>query len=181
MTKEKEYKFWTILQWICLFSLLAFWAVYIILELVFDIYTPGWVFFIVTVLLMGTFGACITIRGQLMIENGKTNRGTVDGNLGVTMLPKPGPVMDLKSFEILQVHSNGQALAYSSDKVPAQPIIDYHGPTVLFLPDKNQPYYDHLVITVPEGKIVRQVGTYRYKARDGVKTVPIISFQELNK
>jgi hypothetical protein len=178
---EKEFRFWSILQRVCLYSFTAFMVLALILAFVFHIYVPGWVIFVASALLIGTFGACVQIRGEAMIKAAVGNNASVDGNLGITMFPEPGPVMDLKSFEILQVHSNGQALAYSSDKVPAQPIIDYHGPTVLFLPDKNQPYYDHLVITVPEGKIVRQVGTYRYKARDGVKTVPIISFQELNK
>ena len=173
---EKRYKFWTITQRVCLYSLAAFLVVALILAFVFHIYVPGWLFFIVSVLLAGTYGACIQFRGEAMIKAGIANHATIDGNLGVSMLQEPGPIMALKSFEIFQVHSNGQALAFSSDKDPAKRVLDYHGPTVLFLPDKNQPYYDKLVITVPENKIVRQVGTYRYDSREGVKTVPIVSF-----
>lgn len=157
-------------------SLAAFLLVALILALVFHIYIPGWLFFIVTVFLAGTFGACLQIRGEAMIQAGIANHDLIDGNLGITMFQEPGPIMALKSFEIFQVHTNGQALAFSSDKDAAQRVIDYHGPTVLLLPDKNQPYYDKLVITVPENKVVRQVGTYRYNSREGVKTVPIVSF-----
>jgi len=176
MTIEKKYKFWTILQRICLFSLLAFWAVYAILELVFDIYTPGWVFYVVTVLLIGTFGACITFRGQLMIENGKTNRGTVDGNLGITMFPEPGQIMPLKSFLIFQVYSDGGALAFSSENAEVKSIHEHTYPVVYFPANKEVSYYDDLVIKVPGGKVARQVGIYRYMHDKEVKTVPIVSF-----
>ena len=103
---------------------------------------------------------------------------SADGNLGVTLFPEPGQVLNLKSIRIFQVFSDGSALAFTSEKVPAQPVIDYKGPTVHLFADTNNPFYDDLVITVPGNKVVRQIGTYRYESKNGVKTVPIISIMD---
>lgn len=178
MMSERVYRFWTILQRGCLYSLLAFFAVTLVLALAFHVYVPGWVIFVVSALLIGIYGACIQIRGEAMIKAGIANHASIDGNLGISLFPEPGQIMALKSFQIFQVFSNGQALAFSSDKAPAQPVLDYRGPTVLLMVDEKQPYYDNLVITVPEGKVVRQIGLFRYKSRNSVKTVPIISFMD---
>ena len=171
----KAFKTLSIIQRVSLYSLLAFLAIALVLAFVFNVYVPGWLFFIISVLLAAVFGSCLQLRGEAIIKGSKVGYDSVNGNLGVSMFPEPGPIMALKSFEIFQVHTNGQALAFSSDKDPAKRVLDYHGPTVLFMPDKNQPYYDKLVITVPGNKVVRQVGTYRYDSREGVKTVPIVS------
>lgn len=42
----------------------------------------------------------------------------------------------------------------------------------------NHIYYDDEVIRVPKDKIVRQIGIYRYEAKIGRKTVPIIAIMD---
>ena len=88
-----------------------------------------------------------------------------------------GQTMPLKSFRVFQVLPNGTALAESSEKDKVKYSFEYGDPIVLLLAAENSAYYDDQVIKVPAGKVVRQVGTYRYETQnDFVKTVPIISF-----
>jgi hypothetical protein len=146
----------------------------LILAFVFSVFVPGWLFFIVPVILIGFYGAAMQIRTEMMLSSSKGNSS--ENSLGISMFSEVGQVMRLKSFQIFQVLSDGNALAFSSEKAPAQSIIDYKGPSVLLLTDGRVSYYDSLVITVPEYKVVRQVGTFRYNSKYGIKTVPIVSF-----
>ena len=50
-----------------------------------------------------------------------------------------------------------------------------YGLVVLFLSDENSTYYEDQIITVPVGKCLKQVGTYRYMTRQNMeKTVSCV-------
>lgn len=52
---------------------------------------------------------------------------------------------------------------------------DGFGTIVLFAADEGDSYYDQQRITVPSGKVLKQVGVYRYVSRQDVeKTVPVV-------
>lgn len=94
----------------------------------------------------------------------------------ISMFAAPGEIMNLKSFEIMQVLPNGSALAQSSEKAKTQYTF-YGDPIVLFPAIEGTAYYDDQIIEVPTKKVVRQVGTFKYTSGVGLnKTVPIVKF-----
>lgn len=185
--KGREYSFWGVLVVISIGVLLVYYLICGVILLfehfahndlswkIMDTVCSGKVFWWVTSICFFVFAASWASKEAEVREALSRNRRSADGNLGVTMFPEAGQIMPLKSIRIFQVFSDGSALAYSSDKAPAKPIIDFNGPTVHLSADVNNPYYEDLVITVPEEKVVRQVGTFRYNNKYGVKTVPIVS------
>ena len=89
---------------------------------------------------------------------------------GLSMFEQPGAVMPSPSYEVLQVVDGGCALANAESEYGS-----YLGMVVLFLADENTNYYDDQIIRAPKGKCIRQVGTYKYKTRNGYKTVPAVA------
>lgn len=89
-------------------------------------------------------------------------------NNDMVIFEQPQQIIDVKSFEIMQVLPDGNALAMVQSH-------DNFGMIVMFRAQNNAPYYDDQKIDVPTGKCVRQIGTYRYMTRNKIeKTVPII-------
>lgn len=125
-------------------------------------------------------GALLTIGALVFLgddsSGGSSGSNAPYGDSGISLFSEPGDVMALKSFKIFQVLPNGTALAQSTDKaVVRYPNLEYGDPVVFFLPEEGVTYYDDLVIKVSSGKVVRQVGTYRYETKNEfVKTVPIV-------
>lgn len=99
---------------------------------------------------------------------------TTKGKL--TMFDEPGECVSSEPFKVLWVDSDGNALARERDD---EKYDLYHGITVLFLAQEGIPFYDEQIIKVPDGKCVRQLGTYRYKTDplDDVKTVPAVAIR----
>ncbi len=88
----------------------------------------------------------------------------------ITMLKEDGPVISERSFTVLSVLDSGNALAYE-DGISSL--------LVLFLCEDGQTYYDGQTIDVAPGQCVKQVGTYRYVARnDLTKTVPVVVIRD---
>lgn len=86
----------------------------------------------------------------------------------IVMFEKPQQEIKVKSFEVMQVLSDGSALAIVED-------FNNYGMIVLFLADEGTSYYDDQKIKVPSGKKVMQVGTFKYVARSEMeKTVPVV-------
>ena len=116
-------------------------------------------------------GCAMTARQNgivlLLIAKGISNDPTKIE--GLTLFEQPGEVMTAKSYEVLQVVAGGNALANAESGHGT-----YYGMVVLFLTDENTNYYDDQIIKVPQGKFVRQVGTYRYTTKSGYKTVPAV-------
>lgn len=81
------------------------------------------------------------------------------------MFETPQPGRGVSEFSIMQVFSDGNALAREGGNI------------VLFLAEEGVAYYDNQKIHVPEGKQVMYIGTYRYLTRENMeKTVPIVGF-----
>ena len=102
------------------------------------------------------------------------SRATSASNDDVVMFEQPRGVVPGKVFEVMQVLSDGSALA-TVDDVESGNL----GTVVLFVGDESTSYYDSQKINVPKGKVVKQVGTYGYMTRDDRhKTVPIVEIME---
>jgi hypothetical protein len=92
----------------------------------------------------------------------------------IVMFDKPQSKIETNEFQIIQVLTDGSALAAALD-------INYVGTIVLFLPNKDAAYYDNQKILVHKGKCIRQIGIYKYKTmQDMVKTVPVVDFYDNN-
>lgn len=95
---------------------------------------------------------------------------TSTSNKDVVMFEKPRGVVPGKVFKVMQVLPDGSALA-TVDDIGSGNL----GTIVLFVGDESTSYYDNQKINVPEGKVVKQVGTYSYMARNEMyKTVPVV-------
>ena len=124
-------------------------------------------------------GALLTIGFFCLIGSQSTDEGSPEsplyGDSGISLFSEPGDVLSLKSFKIFQVLPNGTALARSAEKVNVQYKWEYGEPVVFLLPEESSTYYDDQIIKTPSGKVVRQIGIYRYTTKDEfVKTVPIV-------
>lgn len=98
------------------------------------------------------------------------SQATSASNDDVEMFEKPRGIVPGKVFEVMQVLPDGSALATVDDFDSGN-----MGTIVLFVGDENTSYYDSQKINVPKGKVVRQVGTYSYMARNKMyKTVPVV-------
>lgn len=88
----------------------------------------------------------------------------------IVMFDKPRGVVPGDMFEVMQVMPDGSALA-----TDCSILSDNYGTIVLFIGDESTSYYDNQKIYVPDGKVLKQVGTYSYMARNEMyKTVPIV-------
>ncbi|MCM1078484.1 MAG: hypothetical protein NC344_00155 [Bacteroidales bacterium] len=89
---------------------------------------------------------------------------------GMTLFDEKGDVISENSFKVFQVLDSGDALALELGEYSIST-----GLVVLFLNEESNAYYDDQVITVPAGKCVRQIGTYKYTTKNEIeKTVPVV-------
>lgn len=96
----------------------------------------------------------------------------------IEMFDKPQREIKVKTFEIIQVLPNGNALAVSRDISRCRD--SNFGLVVLFLAKQDFSYYDNQSIEVPKNKCVMQVGTFKYESRDKIyKTVPIVEIVDI--
>ena len=89
---------------------------------------------------------------------------------GVTLFDEPGEIVKEKSFNVFQVIGEDAALVHGEESFV----------TVYLLTNSiGKYYYDNEVITVPTGKVVRQIGIYQYETREKFgKTVPIVEIMD---
>ncbi len=122
------------------------------------------------------------------LQNGAMN--------GVTYFDNPGDTVDGKSFQVFQVLEKGAALVNGqsdvpdlypdmSDSFPDMPDMQssmpnlYLGPIYLITNSDGKYYYDEEIINVPDGKVARQVGIFKYPTKNEFeKTVPIIEIMD---
>lgn len=102
--------------------------------------------------------------------------GRSDSDDGTTWFEKPGDVIEVKAFEVFQVLGEDAALVNGQSREDLDIGIDVYTGAVYLLTNKDgKYYYDDEVVRVPEGKVARQVGIYRYQTESKFeKTVPII-------
>lgn len=114
-------------------------------------------------------GIILTFAFLNFLASKNTNGGYSDN---IVLFEKPQQKLNVKSFEIMQVLPNGNALATVKD-------LSDLGMVVLFLANNEKSYYDDQKINVPSDKCVMQIGTYKYNtASDFEKTVPIIRIMD---
>lgn len=119
-------------------------------------------------------GVLFTFLVSYIISKSTTVNPVDEIDQNVELYDKPQQEIKASSLKVFQVLEDGSALASVE--------LDIHHPrdcnfglVVLFLSDENSTYYDDQVISVPEGKCLRQVGTYRYMTRRNMeKTVPVV-------
>lgn len=91
-----------------------------------------------------------------------------DGTNAIEMYEEPTQTIDIRNFEVIQVLSDGSALASAEES-------GSYGVIVLFNASEGDTYYDQQRITIPSDKCLKQVGTYRYVSRQNEnKTVPVV-------
>lgn len=120
-------------------------------------------------------GIVLTIIFATIYVANKSGIGVPSTN-SVTWFDKAGDKVNESSFEVFQVIGNDAALVYGQSEYG-----DFHfGMVYLLTNNEGKYYYDGEIIQVPNGKVVRQMGIYRYPTKDNFeKTVPIV--QIVNK
>lgn len=109
----------------------------------------------------------IILTFVILLFVAKSNSSNSSNN-NMVIFEQPQQIIDVKSFEIMQVLPDGNALATVKSN-------ENFGMIVMLLANKNATYYDDQKIEVSTGKCARQIGTYRYMTRNNIeKTVPII-------
>lgn len=101
-------------------------------------------------------------------------KNEVSSDNAVQMFDVPQQEVKADEFKVFQVLQDGSALASYEGIIRKEDYVDY-GTVVLFPASDEVSYYDDQKIVLPQGKCFKQIGTYRYTAKDGTeKTVPAI-------
>jgi hypothetical protein len=88
----------------------------------------------------------------------------------VTYFNEPGEIFEETKFYVFQVVAKNAALVTAMTSE-----LDLFGTTFAIYNREGEYYYDNEIITVPKGKVARQMGIYQYRGNDGIiKTVPVI-------
>lgn len=104
------------------------------------------------------------------VMNAKNDPGKNRTN-GMTFFEEPGDVVESSSVKVFQALGDGAALA----ECKGDGSMIFMGPNVLLYNEDGMPYYDEQIVKATGGKCFRQVGIYRYPARNGTdRTVPIV-------
>lgn len=75
----------------------------------------------------------------------------------------------------MQTLEPNMALAHA--KTQPNAIYDPNEILVLLLGNETASYYDDQKINIPKGMCAKQVGTYQYEAKMGMKTVPVVTIK----
>lgn len=112
-------------------------------------------------------GIVATILVAMLIST--TNQSN-DGFPGLTLFSEKGECITTSGeIEVMQALAPNVALAWTGGLFYSDRIL------VLLINYDDKSYYDEQKIKIPSGKCARQIGTYRYTAKNEmVKTVPAI-------
>ncbi len=106
------------------------------------------------------------------------NKPEDDGFPGLTLFEQEGACINAKQIKIFQCLASNVALAHALTIPNENPLLDENSTFVLILGEENENFYDDQKIDIKKGKCVKQVGTYRYTAKNGMdKTVPAIEIK----
>lgn len=121
-----------------------------------------------TLLFIGGFitGIVATILVAILINAANQPNGLP----GLTLFSEKGECISTSGeIEVMQVLAPNVALAWTGGFLYSDRIL------VLLINYDDKSYYDEQKIKIPSGKCARQIGTYRYTAKNEmVKTVPAI-------
>lgn len=94
----------------------------------------------------------------------------------VFFFEEPSPVLPIRKLTIIQVLSDGSAIARAF--LP----IDLKGRTgddfmiVAIPPKEDLPFSYHKNLEIPSSQVIRKIGFYRYGIKDSQRTIPIVDF-----
>ena len=115
----------------------------------------------------------IVLTFVFFIVLGLAVNGISHSSNGVDYFDEVGKVMPVQEYKVMQVLPDGNALA---TELSNKEYDWYHGPVVLLVGGEGAHYYDEQVVKRINGKYFRQVGTFRYTAKNGsTKTVPAVA------
>lgn len=103
------------------------------------------------------------------------NSSSNSGYPGLTIFEEEGKCTGAKQIKIMQTLEPDMALAYA--KTQPNAIYDPNEILVLLLGDEKTNYYDDQKIDIPRRMSAKQVGTYQYEAKAGMKTVPAVTIK----
>ena len=114
-------------------------------------------------------GVVTTIIGLFVIAFiYASNNSPQPANKDLVIFEEPQQEIEGIDFEVLQVLSDGGALATCHD-------MNNIGLVVLFAPEEGVSYYDDMKIKIKGDEQLMQIGTYKYIATSGIdKTVPVV-------
>lgn len=99
-----------------------------------------------------------------------------DGYPGLTIFEKDGKcIAGARQIKVMQTLEPDMALSHA--KTQPNAIFDENEVLVLLLGDENANFYDDQKINIPKDKCARQVGTFQYEAKNGMKTVPAVKIK----
>ncbi len=134
----------------------------------------SWVSFIVGIVI----GALLVAGAGYYIAI--SNKGGTGSVPGLTMLKEneKGSTFDTKSIKVMQTLSTKMALAHTAKIGEYTKEINYYGTLVLYIADDNVSLYDDMIIDIPEGKRLTQIGTFEYETKNKtMKTVPAVKIK----
>ena len=113
----------------------------------------------------------------IMVVTGILMHTSNNGNYpGLTIFEEEGKCLNAKQLQVMQTLEPNMALSIA--KSQPNSIYDPNEILVLLLGDENNSnYYDDLKINIPKGKCAKQIGTYQYEAKMGIKTVPAVTIK----
>ena len=90
-----------------------------------------------------------------------------------------GSEINTKNIKVMQTLTPNTALTVTSETLKhTSDMVSYNGPLVLYIDPEKERLYDDQVITIPDGKKLVQVGTYRYETKKGdMKTVAAVEIK----
>lgn len=132
------------------------------------------------VYLLGVISGIVITIIAASILSGRTK----DSSLDINLFDEPGDVISITNitgesinvncFKVMQVLADGAALAIPNE-------LFFSDLIVLLLDYEGKSYYDNQIVTAPKGNCFKQIGTFKYKAKNGNQiTVPVVSLMEDN-
>lgn len=111
---------------------------------------------------------------------GMSTQESAQDDSGLTLFDEPGEVIESRSFKVFQALGEGSALVNAenpeNEKFESYKYVD--GLVCLLVDMDKKMYYDEEIVTVPEGKVARQIGVYQYETNGKYsKTVPVIRIE----
>lgn len=103
------------------------------------------------------------------------NSSNDNGYPGLTIFEEEGKCTSARQIQIMQTIEPNMALAHA--KTQPNAIDDPNEILVLLLGDEKTNYYDDQKINIPKGMCAKQVGTYQYEAKMGMKTVSAVTIK----
>ena len=122
-----------------------------------------------------TFIAGMITMFVLVVLFGIAVNSSSNGGYPGTIFEEEGKCTGARQIKVMQTLEPNMALAHA--KTQPNAIYDPNEILVLLLGNETASYYDDQKINIPKGMCAKQVGTYQYEAKMGMKTVPVVTIK----